>query len=55
MRHLTPGDFATVKRQSLILDTRLTPEEWLQQLEMECEVKSAAPGDEAAYSRERRT
>jgi hypothetical protein len=43
MKYLTPGDFATVKRQSLVLDTRLTPEEWLEQLEIECQIKSAAP------------
>jgi hypothetical protein len=36
---LTPGDFATVKRQSLVLDVRLTPEEWLDQLEIECALK----------------
>jgi hypothetical protein len=27
MRYLTPGDFATVKRQCLVLDTSVTPEE----------------------------
>ncbi len=47
MRYLTPGDFATVKRQSLILDTTLTPDEWLEQLETECEIKSAAPRTQA--------
>jgi hypothetical protein len=40
---LTPGDFATVKRQSLVLDVRLTPEEWLDQLEIECALKRGAP------------
>lgn len=39
---LTPGDFATVKRQSLVLDVRLTPEEWLEQLEIECALKRGA-------------
>ncbi|MGH8138379.1 MAG: AAA family ATPase [Steroidobacteraceae bacterium] len=43
MRYLTPGDFATVKRQCLVLDTTLTPDEWLGQLEIECEIKSGAP------------
>jgi hypothetical protein len=43
MRYLTPGDFATVKRQCLVLDATLGPEEWLEQLEIECEIKSAAP------------
>jgi SpoVK/Ycf46/Vps4 family AAA+-type ATPase len=47
MRHLTAGDFATVKRQSLVLDTALTPDEWLEQLEIECEIKSGAPQAQA--------
>jgi hypothetical protein len=47
MRHLTAGDFATVKRQSLVLDTTLTPDEWLKQLEIECEIKSGAPQAQA--------
>jgi hypothetical protein len=51
MRYLTPGDFATVKRQCLVLDTSLTPEEWLEQLEIECLIKSGAPRTErASYS-----
>jgi SpoVK/Ycf46/Vps4 family AAA+-type ATPase len=53
MRYLTPGDFATVKRQCLALNTTLTPEGWLEQLEIECQVKSALPriesvGEQAA-------
>jgi hypothetical protein len=47
MRYLTPGDFATVKRQCLVLDTPLTPDEWLEQLEIECEIKSTSPRAEA--------
>lgn len=43
MRHLTPGDFATVKRQCLVLDTLLSPEQWLEQLEIECHIKNGAP------------
>jgi SpoVK/Ycf46/Vps4 family AAA+-type ATPase len=51
MKYLTPGDFATVKRQCLVLDTSLTPEEWLEQLEIECHIKSAAPRIEStSYS-----
>jgi hypothetical protein len=46
MRHLTPGDFATVKRQCVVLDTTLTPEEWLHQLEIECQIKS---GDASSH------
>jgi hypothetical protein len=51
MRYLTPGDFATVKRQCLVLDTTLTPEEWLEQLEIECQIKSAIPRTESAGER----
>lgn len=39
MHHLTAGDFATVKRQSLILGMKLSPEEYLQQLELETKLK----------------
>jgi hypothetical protein len=49
MKYLTPGDFATVKRQCLVLDAVLTPEEWLEQLEIECEIKSAVPRNEAGH------
>lgn len=40
MPQLTPGDFATVKRQCSLLGTQLTPEEWLTQLQLECDVKA---------------
>jgi hypothetical protein len=53
MRNLTPGDFATVKRQCLVLDTTLTPEGWLEQLELECEIKNAAPGTNLGHAGER--
>ncbi|MBS0416904.1 MAG: AAA family ATPase [Proteobacteria bacterium] len=49
MPHLTPGDFATVKRQCLVLDTCLTPGEWLDQLEIECQIKSALPRIESSH------
>lgn len=39
IRHLTPGDFATVKRQSLIFGEVMTPEEWIQQLKLEARDK----------------
>jgi len=42
MRELAPGDFATVKRQSLLLGVQLTPAEWLEQLQVECDVKVGA-------------
>jgi hypothetical protein len=43
MRYLTPGDFATVKRQCSVLDITLSPEGWLEQLEIECAIKNATP------------
>lgn len=51
MRYLTPGDFATVKRQCLVLNTILTPEEWLEQLEIECQIKNSVPRIESAGER----
>jgi len=42
MPHLAAGDFATVKRQCILLDEVLTPEQWLEQLRIECDVKSEA-------------
>lgn len=40
MKFLTPGDFATVKRQCMALDTELSAEEWLDQLQIECDIKN---------------
>lgn len=40
MPHLTAGDFATVKRQILLLDEPLTPAQWVEQLRIECSVKA---------------
>lgn len=39
MRDLTPGDFATVKRQCLLLGETLGPDAWLQQLELEARAR----------------
>lgn len=39
IRNLTPGDFATVKRQVFILDEQFTPEQWLEQLRVEAKAK----------------
>jgi SpoVK/Ycf46/Vps4 family AAA+-type ATPase len=39
MDQLSPGDFAAVKRQMVILDVGLTPEEFLEQLEAEHRIK----------------
>lgn len=42
MYKLTPGDFATVKRQSEALGVALTPDAWVEQLEIECKAKQRA-------------
>ena len=39
IQELTPGDFATVKRQCNLLETTLTPDEWLDQLSAEADAK----------------
>ncbi len=36
---LTPGDFATVKRQANMLDEQLSPDAWLEQLAAEAKAK----------------
>jgi hypothetical protein len=51
MRDLTPGDFATVKRQCLLLGEALSPEAWLEQLELEVAAKHRAPADESPQQR----
>jgi hypothetical protein len=43
MRDLTPGDFATVQRQCRLLGETLTPQQWIEQLEVEVRVKNRAP------------
>lgn len=37
--NLAPGDFATVKRQSLMLGEELSPKEWIEQLSLEAKAK----------------
>jgi SpoVK/Ycf46/Vps4 family AAA+-type ATPase len=39
IKHLTPGDFATIKRQSNLLDEVLTVDDWLARLEVESKAK----------------
>lgn len=46
MPQLTPGDFATVKRQALLLGETLTPEQWLEQLDIEVQAKAHGRGTE---------
>lgn len=47
MRDLTPGDFATVKRQCVLLGEDLSPEEWLEQLELEVLAKKRSVEESA--------
>jgi len=42
MTYLTPGDFATIKRQIKILGRTLTPEKWIEQLKFEVDNKMKA-------------
>lgn len=42
MHQLSAGDFATVKRQCLLLGESLTPAQWVEQLQLECDVKLAS-------------
>jgi hypothetical protein len=39
IKYLTPGDFATVKRQANMLDEQLSPNDWLEQLYEESKAK----------------
>lgn len=39
MHQLAAGDFATVKRQCILLGETLTPDQWIEQLQIECDVK----------------
>lgn len=39
IKNLTPGDFATVKRQAIMLGDELGPEDWLEQLSVEAKAK----------------
>ncbi|KWU19167.1 ATP-binding protein [Burkholderia cenocepacia] len=40
MQNLCAGDFATVKRQCVLLEVALGPEDWLEALSIECRVKA---------------
>jgi SpoVK/Ycf46/Vps4 family AAA+-type ATPase len=42
---LTPGDFATIKRQCLLLDEELSVDDWLDQLRLEAEMKQKATAE----------
>lgn len=51
MQDLTPGDFATVKRQYLLLSEELSPDEWLSQLELEVKAKHRLKDDNGPLRR----
>jgi hypothetical protein len=51
MQDLTPGDFATVKRQCLLLGEELSPEAWLTQLELEVKAKHRSKDDNGLQQR----
>lgn len=40
LNHLSAGDFATVKRQCVLLGESLSPAQWIEQLQIECDIKS---------------
>lgn len=42
MHQLAAGDFATVKRQCILLGETLTPSQWVEQLQIECDLKQGA-------------
>jgi SpoVK/Ycf46/Vps4 family AAA+-type ATPase len=39
MHQLAAGDFATVKRQCILLGETLSPDQWIEQLQIECDIK----------------
>ncbi|MES2948742.1 MAG: AAA family ATPase [Pseudomonadota bacterium] len=39
MHQLAAGDFATVKRQCMLLGEILSPDQWIEQLQIECDIK----------------
>jgi hypothetical protein len=47
MHQLAAGDFATVKRQSILLGESLSPAQWIEQLQIECDVKRDSQAQEA--------
>lgn len=51
MKDLTAGDFATVKRQCVLLGEDLDPEAWLDQLDLEVRAKARGVQDESAGGR----
>jgi hypothetical protein len=50
MHQLAAGDFATVKRQCILLGESLTPSQWVEQLQIECDVKLSGQAQEPTVS-----
>ena len=48
---LSAGDFATVKRQCVLLGESLTPEDWLVQLKLECDARASVDTASAQSAR----
>lgn len=48
MHQLAAGDFATVKRQCILLGETLTPDQWIEQLQIECDIKRESQTREAS-------
>lgn len=48
MHQLAAGDFATVKRQCILLGETLTPAQWIEQLQIECDLKLGAQAKESS-------
>ena len=53
IENLTPGDFATVKRQANMLAQRLSPEDWLEQLSVEAKQRCSDCSKTSPGSHER--
>lgn len=53
MRNLTAGDFATVKKQSTLMGLKLSPHEWLEQLQQEVDFKQKTliKSEQIAYNK----
>ena len=51
MKNLAPGDFATVKRQCVLLGEVLSPDEWIEQLELEVRAKNRSEQDASDLQR----
>jgi hypothetical protein len=49
MHQLAVGDFATVKRQCLLLGVSLTPQQWIEQLQIECDIKLESQAQHEAH------